>query len=75
MLRVPSSKPFAGFNNRPRVDRFPRNKGGMMKRDVSYLIDDDRPRRKRRKFDQVDEKDSVLRNNQHVSILLITINY
>jgi len=65
MLRVPSSKTFAGFNSRPRgVDRFPRNKGSMIKRDVSYLMDDDRPRRKRRKFDQVDEKDTGLRN-QH----------
>lgn len=74
MLRGPSSKTFSGFNNRPRGDRFPRNKGGMMKRDVGYIIDDDRPRRKRRKFDQVDEKDTGLRNN-HVSFILITINY
>lgn len=41
----------------------------MLKRDVSYLLDDDRPRRKRRRFDQIDEKDPnpMLRNNQNVS--------
>lgn len=38
----------------------------MMKRDVGYQLDDDRPRRKRRRFDQIDEKDLVLRNNQNV---------
>lgn len=69
MLHGPSNKPFAGFNNsRTRGDsRFPRNKGGMMKRDVGYLMDDDRPRRKRRRFDQIEEKDTLLRNNQNVS--------
>jgi len=72
MLRVPSNKLFPGFNNRPRGDRFPRNKGGMMKRDIGYLMDDDRPRRKRRKFDQIDEKDLMLRSNQHVSIIFKT---
>lgn len=66
MLHGSSNKPFAGFNNRPRGDRFPRNKGGMMKRDVSYQMDDDRPRRKRRRFDQIDEKDTIMRNNQNV---------
>lgn len=39
----------------------------MMKRDVSYPTDDDKPRRKRRRFDQVDEKDSMLRNTQNVN--------
>lgn len=63
-----SSKHFTGFNNRPRGgDRFSRNKGTMMKRDVSYPTDDDKPRRKRRRFDQVDEKDSMLRNTQNVN--------
>lgn len=62
-----ASKLFAGFNNsRPRGDRFPRNKGAMMKRDVNFLMDDDRPRRKKRRFDQGDEKDPVIRN-QNVS--------
>ncbi|XP_025412627.1 uncharacterized protein LOC112685069 isoform X3 [Sipha flava] len=66
MLHGPSSKPFAGFNNsRSRGDRFARNKGSMMKRDVGYLMDDDRPRRKRRRFDQIEEKDTLLRNNQN----------
>lgn len=67
MLHGPSNKPYAGFNNRPRGDRFNRNKGGMMKRDVGYQMDDDRPRRKRRRFDQIDEKDvTMMRNNQNV---------
>lgn len=68
MSHSPSGKPFAGFNNsRPRGDRFQRNKGSMMKRDVAYQMDDDRPRRKRRRFDQIDEKDPMSRNNQNVS--------
>lgn len=68
MLHGSSSKSFSGFNNsRPRGDRFARNKGSLMKRDVSYIMDDDRPRRKRRRFDQIEEKDSLLRNNQNVS--------
>lgn len=69
MLHGPPNKPFVGFNSRSRGDRFPRNKGIMMKRDVGYLMDDDRPRRKRRRFDQIDEKDPnpMLRNNQNVS--------
>lgn len=68
ILHVPVNKPFAGFNNsRGRADRFPRNKGAIMKRDVGYQIDDDRPRRKRRRFDQIDDKDPMLRNNQNVS--------
>lgn len=71
MLHGPSNKPFAGFNNsRTRGDRFQRSKGGMMKRDIGYQIDDDRPRRKRRRFDQIDEKDSMSRNNQNVSIFI-----
>lgn len=67
MIHTPSHKNFTGFNNsRPR-DRFPRNKG-VMKRDVGYQMDDDRPRRKRRRFDQSDEKEQpMLRNNQNVS--------
>lgn len=74
MLHGPSNKPFAGFN-RIRGDRFSRNKVGMMKREVGYLIDDDRPRRKRRRFDQVDEKDPTLRNNQNVIILAVFIRF
>lgn len=67
MIHGPN-KPFAGFNtSRARGDRFLRNKGAIMKRDVSYQMDDDRPRRKRRRFDQVDEKDPMLRNNQNVN--------
>lgn len=42
----------------------------MMKRDIGYQIDDDRPRRKRRRFDQIDEKDSISRNNQNVSLFI-----
>uniref|UniRef100_A0A2S2PDL3 Zinc finger CCCH domain-containing protein 6 n=2 Tax=Schizaphis graminum TaxID=13262 RepID=A0A2S2PDL3_SCHGA len=66
MIHTPLHKNFSGFNNsRPR-DRFPRNKGALMKRDVSYQMDDDRPRRKRRRFDQSDEKEQpMLRNNQN----------
>eukprot|EP00102_Acyrthosiphon_pisum_P015559 XP_008186180.1 PREDICTED: zinc finger CCCH domain-containing protein 4 isoform X4 [Acyrthosiphon pisum] len=66
MIHTPSHKNFTGFNNsRPR-DRFPRNKGAVMKRDVGYQMDDDRPRRKRRRFDQSDEKEQpMLRNNQN----------
>lgn len=66
MVHGSSNKPFAGFN-RTRGDRFSRNKGGVMKRDVGYLMDEDRPRRKKRRFDQTDEKDPMLRNNQNVS--------
>lgn len=68
MTHSPLHKNFAGFNSsRPR-DRFPRNKGAVMKRDVSYQMDDDRPRRKRRRFDQSDEKEQpIMRNNQNVS--------
>ncbi|XP_022182958.1 zinc finger CCCH domain-containing protein 4 isoform X5 [Myzus persicae] len=66
MLHSPLHKNFSGFNNsRPR-DRFPRSKGAIMKRDVGYQMDDDRPRRKRRRFDQNDEKEQpMLRNNQN----------
>jgi len=68
MIHSPLHKNFAGFNNsRPR-DRFSRNKGAVMKRDVGYQMDDDRPRRKRRRFDQSDEKEQpMLRNNQNVN--------
>jgi len=67
MIHSPLHKNFAGFNSsRPR-DRFPRNKGAVMKRDVGYQMDDDRPRRKRRRFDQSDEKEQpIMRNNQNV---------
>ncbi|XP_050422736.1 uncharacterized protein LOC126834678 isoform X2 [Adelges cooleyi] len=63
-MHMGTSKPFAGFNNsRPRTDRFPRNKGSMIKRDFGHQMDDDRPRRKRRRFDQIDEKEPLNRNN------------
>lgn len=41
----------------------------MLKRNVGYLMDDDKQKRKRKRFDQIDEKDlhPVLRNNQNVS--------
>jgi len=69
MIHAPLHKNFSGFNNNRSRDRFPRNKGAIMKRDVSYQnMDDDRPRRKRRRFDQSDEKEQpMLRNNQNVS--------
>ncbi|VVC37121.1 Hypothetical protein CINCED_3A024573 [Cinara cedri] len=65
MSNGPPHKPFVGFNSRSRGDRFIRNKGIVMKRDGGYLMDDDRSRRKRRRFDQIDEKEPMLRNNQN----------
>lgn len=49
--------------------------GGMFKRHAEYMTDDDRTMRKRCKFDQDEEKNKSLRNDQHVSIILIIINY
>lgn len=67
MVHAPLHKTFPVFNNsRPRGDRFIKNKGTIMKRDVGYQMDDDRPRRKRRRFDLNDEKEPMLRNNQNV---------
>lgn len=41
----------------------------MLKRDGGRSMDDDKQRRKRRKYGQINEKDPspVLRNNQNVS--------
>ncbi|XP_050538969.1 uncharacterized protein LOC126904221 isoform X2 [Daktulosphaira vitifoliae] len=58
-----SNKTFTGFNSsRPRLDRFSRNKGSLIKRDVNYHVDEERPRRKRRRFDLIEEKVSPNRN-------------
>lgn len=35
-----------------------------MKRDVGYTTDDDWPRRKRRRFDEIDEKDYKINNGR-----------